>query len=140
MHIAPELRKQWERLNSGGKAGLMDALSITITEVNPGLVKASMPVSDVVKQPLGVMHGGASLVLAESVSSLGSWMLIDADKERAVGLEINANHLRSATRGTVFAEASIVHQGKRTHVWQISITDDEQRPVCISRCTIAIVS
>ncbi len=118
----------------------MEAFAIRITDIGAGLVKARMPVTESVKQPFGLLHGGASVALAESLASLGSWMLIDPETQRAAGLEINANHLRPVSEGTVYAEAAIVHEGRRTHVWQITITDEKSRPVCISRCTVSIIS
>jgi len=118
----------------------MEAFAIRVTDIGSGLVKASMPVTESVKQPFGLLHGGASVALAESLASLGSWMLIDPETQRAAGLEINANHLRPVSEGTLHAVAAIVHHGRRTHVWQITITDEKSRSVCISRCTVSIIS
>ncbi len=140
MNIAPELINRWSFLKREARPGIMEHLSIRITDVQHGLVKASMPVTDAVKQPFGLLHGGASVTLAETAASLGSVMLIDPENEQVAGVEINANHLRAVRGGTVFAQATIVQQGKQLHIWEIRITDERDRLVCISRCTVAIVS
>ncbi len=140
MIIADDLKDKWEQLSSIGQPGLMEALSIRITRIDHGCIEASMPVSPAVKQPFGLLHGGASVALAETVSSLGSWMLIDTDHQKAVGLEINANHVRPVRTGSVYATATILHHGSKTHVWQTEIRNDDSELVCISRCTTAILS
>jgi len=138
MKIAPELKEHWSRLKKEGRPGLTEALSIQITDLGRGSVRATMPVTDSVKQPFGLLHGGASVALAETVASLGSVMLIDPDGERAAGVEINANHLLPVRSGSVHAVATAVHLGRSLHVWEIRISDDEGRLVCISRCTVAV--
>ncbi len=138
-YIASELQDRWNRLKSEGRPGMVEALSIQITHLERGMVRASMPVTDTVRQPFGLLHGGASAVLAETVASLGSVMLIDPDSERAAGVEINASHLRPVSEGSVHAEATAVHTGKRMHVWDIRISDDHSRIICICRCTVAII-
>ncbi len=138
MNIAPELEDRWDRLKKNAQRGLMECLGISITDLQHGYVKASMPVDEPVKQPFGLLHGGASVALAETVASLGSAMLIDPGNERAAGMEINANHLRPVRDGVVHAAASLIHRGSRIHVWEIRISDDRERLVCISRCTVAI--
>ncbi len=140
MHIAPEFEQRWRDYLAERKPGLIEAFSITLTKLDHGLVKASMPVGEIVKQPFGILHGGASVALAETLASLGSWMLVSPETNHIAGLEINANHLRPVSDGSVHAEATILHQGRTSHVWHIQITDDRGRPVCISRCTIAIIS
>ena len=140
MKIAPDLQHRWDLITEKGKPGLIEAIGIRLTRLDHGLVQAEMPVTDTVKQPFGLLHGGASVCLAETVASVGSWMLIDPETQRAAGLEINANHLRAVSGGTIYAEATILHQGKKTHVWQISIRDEQDRPVCARRCTVAILS
>ncbi len=137
--ISPELEKRWNQLQSEGRPGLVEALSIQITHLEGGRVRASMPVTDTVRQPFGVLHGGASAALAETVASLGSVMLTDPVRERAAGVEINASHLRPVSNGSVHAEATAVHTGNRLHVWDIRITDDRQQLICICRCTVAIL-
>lgn len=138
MKIAPELEETWNWYIENRQPGMIEALSIRITEVQKGLVKAAMPVGNTVKQPFGYLHGGASAALAETIASLGSMLLINPQKDKAAGLEINAQHLRPVKDGTVLAEAILLHEGKRRHIWDIRIHDQEDRLVCVSRCTVAI--
>src|SRR5690606_36830367 len=104
-----------------------------------GQIVAEMPISDRVKQPYGLIHGGDSVVLAESVGSIASNMLIDSDIYAGVGLQVNANHIRSVTKGMVTAICKPYHIGKTTHVWDIQILNERKQLVCISRLTIAII-
>jgi uncharacterized protein (TIGR00369 family) len=119
--------------------GLADRLGIEIIEMTPERVVATMPVDDRTRQPFGILHGGASVALAETVASLGAVMNVDLEKASAVGLEINANHLRAKRDGTVRATATPFHVGRSTQVWDIRIVDEEGRSVCVSRCTLAVV-
>lgn len=125
-------------LRSLATRGLADALGIDVLELSPGRVVATMPVDDRTRQPFGILHGGASVALAETVASLGSAANVDREEFAAVGLEINANHLRAKRDGVITATATPVHIGRTTHVWDVRIIDEDARPVCISRCTIAI--
>jgi 1,4-dihydroxy-2-naphthoyl-CoA hydrolase len=109
-----------------------------VLEISTGRVVATMPVDDRTRQPFGILHGGASVALAETVASLGSAANVDREEFAAVGLEINANHLRAKRDGMITATATPVHIGRTTHVWDVRIVDEDARPVCISRCTIAI--
>jgi uncharacterized protein (TIGR00369 family) len=118
---------------------LINALGIEIVKLEKGLVVATMPVDERTRQPFGLLHGGASVALAETVASVGSFLLIDQEKEAAVGLEINANHVRGKRDGVVTATATILHQGKKTMVWDIKITDEEKKLICVSRCTMSII-
>ncbi len=118
---------------------IMEAIGIEIAEVSEDRVVATMPVHGPTKQPFGVLHGGASVVLAETVASLGTFNLIDEEKELAMGLEINANHVRSKSEGTVTAVGSPLHRGRKIMVWDIRITDEEDKLICVSRCTVAVV-
>jgi 1,4-dihydroxy-2-naphthoyl-CoA hydrolase len=118
---------------------LLGALGIEITECTRERVVATMPVHAPTHQPYGLLHGGASVALAETVASTAAWMNIDQATEMAVGLEINANHLRGKREGMVTATALPVHIGRRTQVWQIEIVDEAGKAVCSSRCTIAVV-
>ena len=118
---------------------VMGTLGIEITEFTTDKVVATMPVTPKTHQPFGVLHGGVSLVLAETVASAGSYLFIDRERQKAVGLEINGNHVRSVSSGLVRAEGIPVHVGRRTLVWDIRIYDEVDRLVCISRCTVAIV-
>jgi 1,4-dihydroxy-2-naphthoyl-CoA hydrolase len=126
-------------LHSLPTRGLQDALGIEVIELTPDRVVATMPVDDRTRQPFGLLHGGASVALAETVASLGAFANIDATRFAAVGIEINANHLRSMRDGSVRATAVPVHTGRTTHVWSIQILDDQDRVVCVSRCTLAII-
>jgi 1,4-dihydroxy-2-naphthoyl-CoA hydrolase len=118
---------------------ILETLGIKIVEFTPERVVATMPVTPKVHQPYGIMHGGASVVLAETVASAGSYLFIDPATQRAVGLEINANHIRSKSDGVVKAVGTPVHVGRSTMVWDIRLLDEQERLICISRCTIAII-
>jgi 1,4-dihydroxy-2-naphthoyl-CoA hydrolase len=116
-------------------------LGIEFVEAGEGYLVARMPVDGRTHQPFGILHGGASVVLAESLGSTASWLLLDdPTRQRAVGLEINANHLRSVRSGWVYGRATPIHLGRSTHVWDIRITDEDHKLVCISRLTVAIVN
>ena len=119
--------------------GLADLLGIEIIEMTPIRVVATMPVDDRTRQPFGILHGGASVALAETVASLGAVMNVDLEKSMAVGLEINANHLRAKRDGIVRATATPFHVGRSTQVWDVRIVDENAKPVCVSRCTLAVV-
>ncbi len=118
---------------------LADTLGIELRELTSERVVATMPVDGRTMQPFGILHGGASVALAETVASLGGTMNVDLEKFSVVGVEINANHLRAKRDGTVTATATPIHVGRSTHVWSIRIVDEEDRPVCVSRCTLAVV-
>ena len=102
-------------------------------------VVATMPVELRTHQPFGLLHGGASVALAETVASIGGWLRVDRTRFAVVGLEINANHLRALRTGRVTAVATPLHVGRTTQVWDVRIGDDAGRPVCVSRCTLAVV-
>lgn len=118
---------------------LLGSLGIEITQLQKGKVVATMPVDDRTRQPFGLLHGGASVALAETVASVGAFELVDKENEVVVGLEINANHIKAKRDGVVKAVGTVLHQGKTTMVWDIKITDEEENLVCISRCTIAVI-
>jgi 1,4-dihydroxy-2-naphthoyl-CoA hydrolase len=118
---------------------LADALGITIVELTTERVVATMPVDNRTRQPYGILHGGASVALAETVASLGATMNVDRETSLAVGLEINANHLRPKRDGMVTGTATPIHRGRSTQIWDIRIVDEEGRLVCVSRCTLAVV-
>ena len=99
-----------------------------------------MPVDQRTKQPFGLLHGGASVALAESLASIGGWLNVDDSKFAVVGIEINANHIRAVKSGHVTGTAVPLHRGAKTQVWEIRIADERGRLVCISRCTLAVVS
>ncbi|WCK55671.1 hotdog fold thioesterase [Aneurinibacillus sp. Ricciae_BoGa-3] len=114
-------------------------LGIKMGEITADRVTATMPVHAATHQPFGLLHGGASVVLAETVASIGTWNLIDQENEAAVGLEINANHIRGKRDGIVTAVATPLHKGRTTMVWDIKIVDEEDKLICVSRCTVAII-
>lgn len=118
---------------------VMNTLGIEIVEYTPERVVATMPVTPKTHQPFGIMHGGVSVVIAETVASAGSYQFIDPQTQRAVGLEINANHIRSQRDGIVKAIGTPVHIGRTTIIWDIRIYNEEEKLVCISRCTMAVI-
>ncbi len=118
---------------------IMNTLGIDVIEFTRERVVATMLVTPKVHQPFGLMHGGVSVVLAETVASSGSYLFIDPEKQRAMGLEINANHVRSVSSGIVKAIGTPLHAGKRTLIWDIRIYDEDDHLLCVSRCTMAVV-
>lgn len=122
-----------------GKGTMGEFIGIELTELGPDYLKAKMPVDQRTKQPFGLLHGGASCVLAETIGSIASALVVDMEKFNCVGLEINANHIRSAREGFVTGIVTPIHIGATTHVWDIRITDDRGKLVCISRLTVAIL-
>lgn len=118
---------------------LIHALGIKITALEKGKVVATMPVDDRTRQPFGLLHGGASVALAETVASIGAFELVDKETESVAGLEINANHVRGKREGMVTAVATVLHQGRTTMVWDIKIVDEEEKLICVSRCTMAVI-
>ncbi len=115
-------------------------LGMEWVELGPDFLKMRMPVDHRTKQPYGLLHGGASCALAETVGSIGSHLIIDPEKHVCVGLEINANHIRSARSGFVTATAITLHVGNSTHVWDIKIHDEAEKLICVCRLTVAILS
>jgi 1,4-dihydroxy-2-naphthoyl-CoA hydrolase len=122
-----------------GKQTIADVLDIRFSEVGPDFLKATMPVDHRTHQPYGLLHGGASCVLAETLGSVASAKVIDPEKFICVGLEINANHIRSVRSGMVTGIATPIHIGASTHVWDIKIYDEREKLICISRLTVAIL-
>jgi len=116
-----------------------DHLGIEFIEVGDDFLKARMPVDQRTKQPAGILHGGSSVVLAESLASWAATFVIDPSQQSCVGLEINANHLRAVREGHVVGVARPVHLGKSTQVWEVRISDDKDRLTCISRVTMAVL-
>lgn len=115
-------------------------LGIVFTELGDDYLKATMPVDARTHQPFGILHGGASVVLAESLGSIASWLIIDQDKYMAVGLEVNANHLRPVKSGLVTGICTPIHIGGKTHIWDIKIYDERGKMNCVSRLTVAVVA
>jgi len=118
---------------------MMGALGIEVIELSAERAVATMPVHAATHQPFGMLHGGASVALAETIASVATWNLVDQENELAFGLEINANHIRGKKDGIVTAIATPLHKGRTTMVWDIKIVDEEENLICISRCTMAIV-
>jgi 1,4-dihydroxy-2-naphthoyl-CoA hydrolase len=118
---------------------LGEHLGIEWAEVGPDFIKARMPVDHRTRQPYGLLHGGASVALAETIGSVGAAMTVDRSKFIAVGMEINANHVRSARDGFVIGTARVLHRGGTSQVWEIRIEDEKGRLICISRLTVAIL-
>ena len=127
-------------VNQIGAKTMSSHLGIEVLEIGKDFIKASMPVDERTKQPYGILHGGASVALAETLGSYGSHLIIDSSKFIAVGIEINANHIRKATYGNVYGMAKPILIGKTTHVWGIEINDEKGLLICICRLTVAILS
>lgn len=129
-----------DALNSMGRNTLSENLGIVLTEIGEDYVKATMPVDHRTVQPFGILHGGASVVLAETLGSMASTFFIDVKTQSAVGLEINANHIKSAKAGEIVTgTAKALHIGRKTQIWEIKITNQAEQLVCISRLTIAVI-
>lgn len=128
-----------ENLRPLGLNTMAEYIGIEWTEVGENYIKAKMPVDHRTRQPYGLMHGGASCVLAETIGSVASAMAIDQTKFICVGLEINANHVRSVREGFVTGVCMPLHIGATTHVWDIKIYDEREKLVCVSRLTVAIL-
>jgi 1,4-dihydroxy-2-naphthoyl-CoA hydrolase len=124
---------------NGGRTTLVTTLGIRFTEIGPDFVRGTMPVDERTIQPYGLLHGGASVALAETLGSTGAAMSVDASEYQVVGQEINANHIRAARSGLVTGTAKPVHVGGRTQVWSIEILNDAMKLVCISRITMAVI-
>ncbi|WP_343306451.1 hotdog fold thioesterase [Chitinophaga niabensis] len=128
-----------DQLNEMGKGNMAELLGMEFTEIGPDCLRAMMPVDHRTKQPYGLLHGGASAALAETMGSVASALIIDPEKQICVGLEINANHVRGIKEGYVHALVKPLHIGGSTHVWDIRITDDQHKLVCVSRLTVAVL-
>jgi len=129
-----------ESLDAVAQNTMSAHLGIEFTSVGPDFVSAKMPVDHRTKQPFGILHGGASVALAETLGSVASSLCIDLNEAYPVGLEINANHIRSVKGGYVYGTARPLHLGRRTHVWDIQIVNEEEKLICVSRLTVMIVS
>ncbi|WP_316816822.1 hotdog fold thioesterase [Pedobacter nyackensis] len=129
-----------KQLNDRPKNHMGAFLDIQFTQVDDDALTATMPVDERTHQPAGILHGGASVVLAETLGSVASYMCIDPEKYQAVGLEINANHLRPVKSGLVTGVCKPLHIGAKTHVWEIKIYNDKGKMNCISRLTVAIIN
>jgi len=128
-----------DELNTYQQQTMVTHLGIRYLEVGDDYLKASMPVDERTKQPAGILHGGASVALAETLGSTGANLVVDRKKKLCVGLEINANHTRAMREGQVIGIAKPLHIGGSTQVWEIRISDEQNRLVCISRITMAVL-
>jgi 1,4-dihydroxy-2-naphthoyl-CoA hydrolase len=128
-----------EKLQTFAKGTMNEYIGIELTEVGENHLKATMPVDHRTRQAYGLLHGGASVTLAETVGSVASVMVVDPEKYYCVGVEINANHIRSVREGLVTAVASPLHLGNSTHVWDIKIYEENEKLVCVSRLTVAVL-
>ncbi|MCZ6522062.1 MAG: hotdog fold thioesterase [Bacteroidetes bacterium] len=122
------------------KQTIIEKIGIVFTEVSEECVSATMPVDHRTHQPFGILHGGASVVLAETLGSVATLCNINLETQNCVGLEVNANHIRSKREGQVLGKATPINRGKKIQVWEIKITDEEENLVCISRITMAVIN
>lgn len=129
----------FDSLKSLEKNTMTEYLGLEWTEIGDDFIKAKLPVDHRTKQPYGLLHGGASCVLAETLGSVASHLVVDNSVFQSVGIEINANHIRSARDGFVNGICTPIHIGASTHVWDIRIYDDAEKLICISRLTVAII-
>ena len=129
-----------EIINNISVNTMAEFLEIKFTEIGPDYLKATMPVGPKTHQPYGLLHGGASAVLAETAGSVASWLAIDTDHQICVGIEINCNHVRAKKSGIVTATVTPLHIGTTTHVWDIKIHNEQEKLICVSRLTVAVRS
>lgn len=140
MKIEEEIRLKAEQLLSSKQKSMGDALGIEFTLISRTEMRATMPVNENTVQPFGILHGGASVALAETLASVGAWLNLEDDSKAAVGLEINANHIKSVKLGgSVTGIAKPIHRGAQTQVWEIRIETEDGKLVSVSRCTMAVV-
>lgn len=128
-----------EQLNKLSANTMVEHLGIEFTELGEDFLSGKMPVDKRTHQPLGLLHGGASVALAETLGSMAASFCVDLNTQYCVGLDINANHVKGVRSGWVFGTTRPVHIGKRTHIWEIKITNEQKELVCISRLTIAVI-
>jgi 1,4-dihydroxy-2-naphthoyl-CoA hydrolase len=128
-----------ENLNSFSRNTMIEHIGIEFLEIGDDYIKARMPVDHRTIQPLGFLHGGASVALAETLGSVAAYLCVDARQKTCVGLDINANHIRSVTSGFVYGIVRPIHIGGSTQVWEIRITNEQDKLVCISRITMAVL-
>lgn len=129
-----------ERINAMQAGTINEVLGIQVIDVGEDSITGTMPVDSRTHQPMGILHGGASVVLAESLGSMAGNLCVDISRHYCVGLDINANHLRSVRSGLVTGVARPIHLGRTTQVWDIRLSDDAGKPVCIARLTLAVMS
>jgi len=134
-----KIKPDIDSVNELSQNTMLSAIGIEFTDLGEDYIKATMPVDHRTHQPMGLLHGGASAALAETLGSFASHLVVDSTKFNCVGLEINANHIRPKTEGTVTGIARPIHLGSKTHIWEIKIEDERGKLVCISRLTMAVL-
>lgn len=139
MHIDSDIKEKVVQFLDKAPENMGDALGIEFQSFQKTKVVATMPVHAQTMQPFGLLHGGASVALAETLASIGAWLNVDERYKTAVGLEINANHIKAVRGGTVIGTAQPVHRGAQTQVWKIRIENEQGKLVCLSRCTLAVI-
>jgi len=140
MQIEEEIRSKAEQLLSTKQKSMGDALGIKFTLISRSEMRATMPVNENTVQPFGILHGGASVALAETLASVGAWLNLEDDSRAAVGLEINANHIKPVRLGgSVTGIAKPIHRGAQTQVWETRIKTEDGKLVSVSRCTMAVI-
>jgi len=127
-----------EEVNSLNKNTMMEHLGIEFMEIAQDYIIAKMPVDERTHQPMGLLHGGASAALIESLGSLGSALCVDLKKQHIVGVEVNANHIRSERSGFVYGKAHLIHEGRTTHIWQVDITNKDEKLISTGRLTVLV--
>jgi len=128
-----------EAVNKMCENTLVDHLGIEVIELGEDYLVAKMPVDQRTHQPMGLLHGGASVVLAETIGSLAASLSVNQKLQHCVGLEVNANHVKSVSTGYVYGRTKSIHLGKRTQIWEINVTNEEDELICISRLTMAVI-
>ncbi|MFQ6614545.1 MAG: hotdog fold thioesterase [Fidelibacterota bacterium] len=134
-----EKAKILEEISKVSRGTLIDHLGIEFTDIGDHCLTGRMVVGPMTSQPMGLLHGGASLVLAETLASVAGTLELDMEKQYCVGMEINANHVKSAREGFVTGIAKAIHLGRKTQIWQIHIRDEQDRLICVSRMTLAVM-
>lgn len=141
MYIQPKIKERVEQFLNLPDRHMGNALGIKFTSFKTNEIKATMPVDENTVQPFGLLHGGASVSLAETLASIGAWLNIEEQGKSAVGVEINANHVRAVKKGgKVKGISKPIHVGRQTQVWKTKIFNEMDKLVCVSRCTLAVVS
>ena len=134
-----EKKEKLQRINDSIQNTMTSAIGIEITDIGDDFISGKMPVDERTIQPFGLLHGGASAALAETLGSIAGGVKVDSNNETVVGIEINANHLKSAREGWVYGKATPIRIGKKIQVWDIRITNESDELVCVSRLTLAVI-
>ena len=136
MHLDKNVEEKINSIKEKLPNTLVNSLGIEFKSIKKDELIATMPVDKRTKQPFGILHGGANVALAETLASIGGWLNVEDEKSIVVGLEINANHIRAVTTGEVTGKAKPIHLGRSTQIWEIKISNEEGKLVCISRCSL----